>query len=174
MIAIYYYLLKKSTGLNLKNHSDFKLIDRVVLDSYLNLKEKNKFYRGLTTWLGFHSLDIKFLPEKRMIGKTSWSIWKLFQYAKSSVLAFSYLPLKFITWLGVVTFVFSIVLTIDTLIKKFNGSSAEGFPTVILLQLGIGSLILFCLGVIADYLSEIYKEIKQRPKFVLSKKIKNK
>ncbi|VAW49248.1 Glycosyltransferase [hydrothermal vent metagenome] len=170
MVYMYYFILNISTGLDLKNHSDFKLMDRVVLDEYLKLHENNQFYRGLTQWLGFESLEVKFTPNNRIYDSDSWSLSSLFKYAKGSILSFSYIPLKLITWLGLISFIFSIAITADTVIKKLRGLSAEGFPTVILLQLGIGSLVLFSLGIIGEYLSEIYKEIKNRPTYVLSKK----
>jgi dolichol-phosphate mannosyltransferase len=173
-VKFYYFILNASTGLDLKNHSDFKLLDRSVVAAYLKLKENNKFYRGLTQWLGFNSLEISFLPNNRRFGKNSWSTLSLFKYAKKSILSFSYLPLKAITWIGLFALIFSIVLTIDTLIKTFSGNSAKGFPTVILLQLGIGSLILISLGVIAEYLAEIYTEIKSRPGYIIDKETKDK
>lgn len=169
MVTIYYALFKFSTGINLENHSDFKLMDKRVLTAYLSLNEKNKFYRGLTHWLGFNAIDMAFEPEVRHEGEQSWSTLSLFKYAKSSILSFSYIPLKIISVLGALSILFSLILMVDTLIKKINGSSAEGFPTVILLQLGMGSLLLFSIGIVAEYLAEIYKEIKKRPSYIIDK-----
>jgi len=174
MVTVYYALFKLCTGIKLENHSDFKLMDRKVLTAYVALNEKNKFYRGLTNWLGFNAIDLVFEPKLRQEGKKSWSTLSLFKYAKSSILSFSYIPLKVISFLGALSIIFSVVLMVDTIIKKINGSSAEGFPTVILLQLGMGSVLLFSIGILAEYLAEIYKEIKQRPMYIIDKEYREK
>ncbi|WP_154222857.1 glycosyltransferase family 2 protein [Marinicella rhabdoformis] len=170
LIHLYYKVFSFSCGMNLKNHTDFKFLDICVVKQYINLPEKNKFYRGLVNWLGYNSMNINIKINERPGNKTSWGNLQLIKYAKNTILSFSDLPLKSITWLGLFLFFFSLVMTIDTLVKKINGSSAEGFPTVILLILGIGSVIIFSLGLIGEYLAEIFNEIKARPRFVLSNK----
>lgn len=171
---IYYSIFKLCTGIKLENHSDFKLIDRTVLNEYLKLKEKNKFYRGLTNWLGFNTIDLEFEPNQRQEGTQSWSTFSLLKYAKNSILSFSYLPLKIISFVGILSIVLSFILMVHTLYQKINGTSAEGFPTIILIQLGMGSVILFSIGILAEYISEIYKEIKSRPTYIVDKEYREK
>ncbi len=165
---LYFKIFSLSSGVDLTNHTDFKLLDRVVVDCYLSLPEKGKFYRGLIAWLGFNSSNIGISVNNQSVRKSSWKIRQLFKYAKSSILSFSVIPLRIITWLGLSLFLFSTIMTIDTLFKTFSGSSAAGFPTVILLILGIGSVIIFSLGIIGEYMAEIYSELKDRPKYILN------
>jgi dolichol-phosphate mannosyltransferase len=165
---LYFKLFNISSGFDLSNHTDFKLLDRMVVNQYVNLPENNKFYRGLINWLGYHSISIPIKLINRPENTTSWSFLQLIKYAKNSILSFSVLPLKFITWIGFSLFVFSLILSIDTLIKAMSGTSAEGFPTVILLLLGIGSIIIFSLGLIGEYMAEMFKELKNRPQYVYS------
>lgn len=170
-ICIYFYfkIFSFGSGIDLFNNTDFKLLDIIVVKEYINLPETRKFYRGLVNWLGYNSINIPIKLENRPNNQTSWNIFQLIKYAKHSILSFTYLPLKSITWLGVSLFLFSVILSIDTFIKTINGKSAEGFPTVIILILGVGSVIIFSLGLIGEYLAEIYNEVKGRPKYVSSK-----
>lgn len=170
-VALYYRFFYLCSGMDIKNHTDYKLLDASVVKEYLLLNESSKFYRGLIHWLGFHSINFPINVIERPGNESSWGLVGLIKYAKRSVLSFSFLPLRTITWLGVLLFLFSLVLGVDTLLKTFNGNSAEGFPTVILLVLGIGSLILFSLGLIGEYLAEIYQEIKSRPKYIEAKRV---
>ena len=172
-IYFYFKVFSFSTGLELKNHTDFKLLDKVVVDKYIHLPENNKFYRGLINWLGFNAINIDITIKDKEDSESGWTVVQLIKYAKNSILSFSDLPLKSITWLGLLLFIFSIGLSIDTLIKAMNGTSAEGFPTVILLILIIGSIIIFSLGILGEYLSEIFNEIKDRPKYVISETVEN-
>ncbi len=171
---LYFKLFSLSSGVDLTNHTDFKLLDRAVVDGYLSLPERGKFYRGLVVWLGFTSIEIGITVNDQPKSQSSWKISQLFKYAKSSILSFSVIPLRMISWLGLSLFIFSVILTIDTLIKTFSGSSAEGFPTVILLILGVGSVIIFSLGIIGEYLAEIYSELKGRPQYILKETKTNK
>jgi dolichol-phosphate mannosyltransferase len=172
--VFYYFLFKLITGMNIVNQTDFKLLDRVVANHYINLPEHNRFYRGLIMWIGFSSTSLLFTPQERENSASKWPIKNLVSYARQSIISFSFIPLKFITWIGLFSIIFSIVLTLDTLWKNIFGAPAEGFSTVILLQLGIGSLILFSLGIIGEYLAEIYIELKKRPQSIIAENYKSK
>lgn len=168
---LYFKLFNLSAGVDLRNQTDFKLLDRQVVDQYLKLKEKNKFYRGLVHWSGHQSRDLPIELNQRPHNTSSWRMSLLFSYAKSSIISFSELPLRMITWFGTGLFIFSVIMAIDTLIKTARGESAEGFPTVILLILGIGSIIIISLGIIGEYLAVIYKELKSRPRYLTRESI---
>ncbi|MCM8922192.1 MAG: glycosyltransferase, partial [Candidatus Thiodiazotropha sp.] len=148
--------------------SDFKLLDRQVVDQYIALPEVGRFFRGLTTWLGFSSVAIEFDPPQRQTGRSSWSISNLLNLARSTIISFSSLPLRAVTWLGGLGVLFSIGLTLQTLWYHWQGLAEEGFPTVILLILGMGSMILLGLGLIGEYIAEIYWEVKRRPTYVIA------
>ena len=131
------------------------------------MPEKGRFFRGLTAWIGLPTARIEINVRDRPSGTTRWKTRGLLQFARSSIVSFTALPLHLVFWLGVTGFVFSIALTLQTLWNKWFGISEAGFPTVILLVLLIGSMILIGLGIIGEYLSELYIEIKRRPSFVV-------
>ena len=153
---LFYRILQTGGELNIGNSTDFKLLDRHVIDMYLRLPETGRFFRGLTAWIGLPTAQLNFQVPERTEGTTRWRFTALLDFARSAVISFTALPLRVISWIGIFGLLLSIVLTLQTLWNKFSGTSAEGFPTVIILILGMGSLILFCLGIIGEYLSELY------------------
>ncbi len=167
----FYKAMKRFSGLELEGTTDFKLLDRTVVDQYVRLPERIRFFRGVVTWLGHRHAHVSFKPGIRRNGKSRWSILSLFRLGFRALFAFSALPLQIITVLGIITFLASIFLGIETVIKKFTGGAAEGFPTVIILLLFIGSTLMISLGLIGQYIAMIYDEVKQRPPFVIEKTI---
>jgi glycosyltransferase involved in cell wall biosynthesis len=166
--AFYYRIFKLSSGLDMHGASDFKLLDRRVIDHYINLPEADRYFRGLTAWMGFASAGIAFEPPNRETGVSAWGPRQLLDLARTSIIGFSSLPLRIVTWLGVLGLIFSLALTVQTLWYKWMGFAEEGFPTVILLILGMGSMILFSLGLIGEYIAEIYREVKKRPAYIIT------
>lgn len=171
---LFYRVLQTGGELELSNSTDFKLLDRRVIDLYLRLPETGRFFRGLTAWIALPTAQLPFQVPERAEGNTRWRFGALLDFARSAVTSFTALPLRLITWIGIFGLLLSIVLTLQTLWNKFSGSSAEGFPTVIILILGMGSLILLCLGIIGEYLSELYREIKKRPLYVIQDTLQTK
>ena len=165
---LYYRLFNLASGMEMRNSTDFKLLDRRVVNHYNKLLEVGRFFRGLTTWLGFRSAAIEFDPPQRLQGDSSWSLSALLDMARRTIISFSSLPLRLVTWLGGVGLLFSLILTFQTLWYAWHGLAEEGFPTVILLILGMGSMILLGLGLIGEYVAEIYIEVKHRPVYIVS------
>ena len=167
--AVFYHLFLKTAGLNLRNSSDYKLLDRKMIEQYLNLHESIRFFRGLTKWFGYPSAVIYYSPSDRWGGrkKSRWTIHSLIAFARNSLISFSVIPLRFVTWLGFATFLMSVLLGVQTLWMKLSGLAVEGFTTVILVVLGIGSVIMMSLGLMGEYIARIYEEIKQRPMYVI-------
>lgn len=155
------------TGLSLKQATDFKLLDRRVVDVLTGLNEKSTFYRGLTTWVGFTHATLPFAVEERTEGASRWSLRHLLRYAVDSTVSFTTVPLYLVSYAGAAFFVIGVLLGIQTLWVKISGSAVDGFTTVIILLLGIGGMIMVNLGVIGLYLSRIYDEAKARPQFVV-------
>lgn len=172
---IFYRIFSKSTGFDIENSSDYKLLDRKIVEQYLALPESIRFFRALTKWLGYSTHILYYSPKERFGGesKSHWTIGKLFNFARNSLLSFTSFPLRMVTWLGFITFFFSIILGIQTLWMKISGLAVEGFTTVILVNLGIGSVIMLSLGLIGEYIARIYEEIKHRPIYVIDKRLKN-
>jgi polyisoprenyl-phosphate glycosyltransferase len=167
----FYVILNKLSGFDLKGASDFKLIDRRVLDTWLAMRERNVFFRGMTAWMGFRSIQIPFEVGPRRAGKSGWSYLKRAKLALIGITTFSSFPLHFVTFAGVIFFVFAVGLGIQTLYLKLAGRALTGFATVILLELIIGSLLMISLGIIGEYLARIYEEVKGRPRYIVTESI---
>lgn len=170
----FYNILKTFSGINLKNASDFKLMDFKVLSSWRLMNERNTFFRAMSTWVGFKRTTIPFEVADRDVGTSKWSLFKLFKLAITAITSFSSIPLQIVTFLGFVFLIGAIVLGIQTLYMKFRGIAASGFTTVILLQLIIGSAIMISLGIIGTYISKIFDEVKNRPRYIISEEVNSK
>jgi dolichol-phosphate mannosyltransferase len=168
----FYYIIYKTSDINLGKASDFKLMDRKVVEAWKEMPERATFFRGMTAWLGFDRKQISFDVAERVNGKTKWSFFRLVRLAMNAITSYTSVPLHCITVLGIFMFIGAILLGIQTLYMKFAGKATSGFTTVILLQLIIGSSIMISLGMIGIYLTKIYKEVKARPRYLISKCIK--
>ena len=168
---LFYFILNKLSGFELKGASDFKLMNRKVADTWLAMRERNVFFRGMTAWMGFSSVQIPFEVVARRTGKSSWSYFKRSKLALIGITTFSSFPLHLVTFAGVIFFVFAVGLGIQTLYLKLAGQAFTGFATVILLELIIGSLLMISLGIIGEYLARIYEEVKGRPRYIVMESI---
>lgn len=166
----FYRIISKASGIDMAKASDFKLLDRKAVDALLIMPERAPFFRALSSWIGFKTIAIPFHVKERKIGISKWSVWTLTKYAVHNITSFSGAPLQFVTLLGWLMFLCSIVLGIQSLYQYFTGAAQEGFTTVILLQLLIGSILMISLGIIGHYISRIYDEIKARPRYLISQK----
>ena len=166
----FYSIISRATGIDMSRASDFKLLDRRAVDTLLAMREKNVFFRALSSWIGFKTTQVEFEVQPRLEGESKWSIRSLVRYALTNIAAFSTAPLQLVTLLGVVVFLCSVVLGIWSLWQKVTGQALEGFTTVILLQLLIGSILMICLGIIGYYIAKIYEEIKDRPRYIVAER----
>ena len=166
----FYYIISKVTGIDMSKASDFELIDRKAMDALLLMPERAPFFRALSSWIGFKSINIPFNVQERTIGVSKWSIWSLSRYAIQNISSFSGAPMQAVTLMGWIMLLISLILGIQSLYKYFSGAALEGFTTVILLQLIIGSVLMISIGIIGHYISKIYNEIKARPRYIISKK----
>jgi glycosyltransferase involved in cell wall biosynthesis len=165
---LFYGMFRRFAGLDLRGHSDFKLLDRDVVDAYLAFPERHRFFRGLIGWAQYPSAQIPFsVPDRAGGGSGRWSKFKLLRYAVNNITSFSSLPLKLVSYLGFGTLVFGSVIGIISLVRKFEGEAIDGFTTVNLLIIVIGGAILLSLGIIGHYLGRLYDEIKGRPAYLL-------
>jgi glycosyltransferase involved in cell wall biosynthesis len=168
---LFYLILNKLSGFELKGASDFKLMNRKVADTWLAMRERNVFFRGMTAWMGFTTVQIPFEVVARRGGKSSWSYLRRAKLALIGITTFSSFPLHLVTFAGVIFFVFAVGLGIQTLYLKLAGRAFTGFATVILLELIIGSLLMISLGIIGEYLARIYEEVKGRPRYIVMESI---
>ena len=167
---VFYGLFKLFSGYDLRNASDFKLLDRKVVQEWRKLGEHDTFFRGLSAWLGFKRAAFTFEVAARQTGGSKWSVYKLASLSLNAITGFSAMPLQFVTFLGIFLLIGSIVLAVQTLINWFSGHAAGGFTTVILLLLLIGGSIMLSLGLIGMYLARIFTEVKGRPRYILAAK----
>ncbi len=168
----FYYIIYKTADIDLGQASDFKLMDRKVVEAWKELPERATFFRGMSAWLGFERKQISFDVAERVNGKSKWSLLRLIRLAVNAITSYTSIPLHFITLLGICLFIGAIILGLQTLFMYFSGKALSGFTTVILLQLIIGSSIMISLGMIGIYLAKIYKEVKSRPRYLISQYIK--
>lgn len=164
----FYWLFHRASSIDLEAATDYKMMTRDVRDAYIALPENHRFYRGLTRWLGYPEQTVQFvIPERPNNEQSRWSTWKLFQYAFRSLISFSNFPIRLLGWLGLATFIFSLVLGTQTIWNKISGDATEGFTTVILVILIIGSILMMGLSVIGAYIAEIFHQVRQRPTYVV-------
>jgi glycosyltransferase involved in cell wall biosynthesis len=163
----YYRVASWLTGHELQDASDFKLLDRQVVNEWRRLGERVTFFRGLVSWLGFRRTRVYFAVPKRLSGTSSWSLGRLTSLAVHAVTSFSALPLQVVTVLGLVTLLGGLALGIQALRLWYRGEALPGFTTVILLQLIVGGFLMVSLGIIGVYIARIYDEVKGRPRYVV-------
>lgn len=169
----YYHLMKKM-GVDLVfNHADFRLLSRRALESLKEYDESNLFLRGIVREVGYPSSVVEYERQAREAGESKYPLKKMLSFAWKGITAFSTAPLRMITILGLLSGFASFSLIAWVLIIRFfTDNATPGWASVLLPLLFIGSVQLLCLGVIGEYLSKIYEEVKRRPKFHISEVIK--
>lgn len=161
-------LVKRLAGIDLDNASDYKLLDRTVVDVLVReLRERSRFYRGLAEWVGYPSVRLEFDVEERQHGSSKWSLWALIELATTALISFTSAPLRIVTILGFFTLLFGALVATEALIGWARGMAVSGFTTTIITLLIIGSVIMISLGVIGEYIAKIYDEIKARPIYLV-------
>ena len=164
----FYGIISRMTGFDMADSSDFKLLDRKVVDTLNQMKERNVFFRALSFWVGFKKTTVSYSVRERIAGQSKWSTRALFKYAVTNITSFSGFPMQIVTILGYVMFVVSVVLGVTALYQKIVGYALSGFTTVIILLLFGFSIIMMSLGIIGLYISKIYVECQGRPRYIIS------
>jgi len=167
--ALFNGLLTKLGGIDVRNASDFKLLDRVAVDAIVvRLPERRRFYRGLADWVGFEQAAVPFDVGIRDAGEGKWSLRALFDLATTAIVSFTAAPLRIVTVLGLLTLGFALLVAADTLRSWLAGSAVSGFATLEITLLLLGSFIMISLGIVGEYIAKIYDEIKARPHFIVA------
>ncbi len=171
----FYKLINRISDVDFVNGaSDFRLMKRVMVDAILQMSEFHRFSKGLFSYVGFNTKYIPYEVAQRESGESKWSYRKLFKYAFEGIFAFSTAPLKFATFIGIFSSVCSILYLIVVVIQKLAfGIDVPGYATIVVLLLLIGGLLLFCLGIIGEYLSKMYVQVKNRPIYILKEHLKD-
>jgi dolichol-phosphate mannosyltransferase len=159
-------------GFDMENSSDFKLLDRKVIDVIKKMPERG-FFRAISYWVGYNKTSVEYDVRERVEGESKWSTRGLVKYAVSNISSFSTAPMQIVTALGFVMLAISVIFGVWALIDKIIGRALEGMTTVIIITIFIGSIIMISLGIIGYYIARIYEEIKGRPKYIISSSVKS-
>lgn len=173
--SCFYRIINKVSDVDFVNGaSDFRLMRRGMVNAILRMTEYHRFSKGIFSWVGFNTEHIAYEVQPRNHGETKWSFFKLFKYAIDGIVAFSTAPLKMATFIGFLSAILSIIYLVFVVIQKlFFGIAVPGYATIVVLMLLLGGLILFCLGIIGEYLSKIYVQVKNRPIYIEKEHITN-
>lgn len=169
--GLFYLMWNKMSGFELRGASDFKLLSRRAVNAYLTMRDRTVFFRGMTAWLGFRRKRIPFEVAERSGGRSGWSMLRLVRLALNGITAFSAIPLQVVTLAGALFLLFAFIFGLQTLYVYLRGHAVTGFATVIFLLLIIGSMLMFSLGIIGEYIARIYEEVKGRPRFIIAESI---
>lgn len=169
---LFYSLLTKLGRINLQNSSDFKLMDRVVINIITrDLPESQRFYRGLSEWVGYKHETIFFDVASRIEGEGKWTTLGLINLATTAIVSFTSAPLRVVTILGMATLLFGLLVAAEALVGWFRGYAVSGFTTIVITLLILGSFIMISLGIIGEYIAKIYDEVKRRPPYLIERSI---
>ncbi len=165
----FYKVINKIAEVDFVNGaSDFRLMKRNMVDAILEMGEYHRFSKGIFSWVGFNTKYIPYTVEERRFGKSKWNFFKLFKYAIEGIISFSTFPLKFVTGIGLATSFASVLYLVFVIFQKLIfGIDVPGYATIVVLVLFLGGIQLFCLGLLGEYLSKIYMQVKNRPIYVL-------
>ena len=150
---------------------DYRLMTRQVCDAILQIKEYNRFTKGIYGWVGFKTKWMEYENVNRVAGETKWSFWKLFKYSLEGITAFSTAPLSIASWMGIFfCFVAAIAILVIIFRKLMFGDPTSGWPSLACIIIFVGGVQLFCIGVLGQYLSKTYLETKERPIYICREK----
>ena len=164
----FYRLISEATHIDMTRASDFKLLDRKAVNVLLSMREKRAFFRALSSWIGFRTAEVPYEVRERAAGESKWSTWLLIKYALSNITAFTSLPLHLITGCGAASFLAALIVGIVSIVRLAMGRVVTGRTGAVILLLFLSGLIMVGLGIIGYYLGNIYMEIQDRPRFIVS------
>lgn len=165
----FYRIIYKITDINIPmDTGDFRLMDRKVVDALKMMKEKHRFLRGMSVWVGFRQTGVKYMRAERYAGETKYPFKKMLKFALDGITSFSFFPLQLATYIGFISAVIAVFGIIATVILRLSGSEAfYGQATTLVSVLFLGGVQLISLGIIGEYLGRIYDEVKGRPLYIV-------
>jgi dolichol-phosphate mannosyltransferase len=171
--AAFYWLMRRFVHRELPaNSSDFRLMSRDAVNALGHLREGQRFLRGMVTWIGFPQIAVPFERPSRAAGTTKYSTRKMVAFAWDAILSFSMLPLRAASYFGFVTFLIGMIFGLRVLLHAiFYNDLVQGWATVVVLQTVLGGAILLCLGMVGEYVGRLYEEIKQRPLYIVRRRM---
>ena len=170
--ALFYRLLKRITKVEIPvDVGDFRLMSRRATEQLKLLREKDRFVRGLVSWIGFRQTGVPDHRDKRFAGVTKYPFSKMLKFALDGITSFSTVPLKLATWLGYSASAFAFIYLVSVFVQKSLGITVQGWATVMVAMLFLGGVQLICLGIIGEYLGRVFNELKPRPMYVVEELI---
>lgn len=165
----YYKLINKISKTEIVDGArDFRLMTRQMVDSILELKEYNRYSKGIFSWVGYKTKWLEYENVERVAGTTKWSFWKLFLYSLESIVAFSTVPLSIAAVMGILFCLIAFILIIVIIVKTLTvGDPVAGWPSMVCIIFFVSGIQLFCLGIIGQYLAKTYLEVKNRPIYLV-------
>ena len=169
----FYRVLAKLSQIEVvEGEVDYRLMSRAMVNAVLLMSERNRFTKGIFSWVGFKTKWLEFENIERKKGETKWSFWKLFLYSLEGIMAFSTVPLTVASLMGVLFCLLAFILIIFTIVRKIVfGDPTSGWPSLVCIILLVSGVQLFCLGIVGQYLSKTYMEVKNRPVYLVKEEI---
>lgn len=167
---VFYRFLKKMTDVDIPvDTGDFRLIDRKVCDALKQVNERNRYVRGLISWLGFKQTGVEFTRDKRYAGETKYPLKKMLKFAFDAIASFSYKPLKLASYTGMLLSLFSFAYLIVVIyLRLFTDITYPGWASILAVNLFFNGIILIILGIIGEYIGRIFDEAKGRPLYIIT------
>lgn len=165
----FYKLINKISDTRIVDGArDYRMMTRHMVDSILDVTEYNRFSKGIFSWVGFNTKYLEYDNKERAAGETSWSFWSLFNYSLDGIVAFSEAPLSIAAFIGLITFIFAILMALFFAIRTIVfGNPTSGWTSLVVIISAMGGIQLLCLGIVGKYIGKIFLEVKQRPIYIL-------
>ena len=167
----YYWVMQKMGTPIRPQHADFRLLGKNVLDALANFPERNLFLRGVIASMGFNSETVSYVQQERNFGESKYTLFKMLSLAWNGITSFSAFPLRISVFLSIFTMILAILMAISTFIDWLDGDTVIGWSSIMLTMLFLGSIQLFCIAVLGEYIAKIYAEVKRRPHYIIEKKV---
>ena len=171
---LFYRLMNFLGAETVFNHADYRLMSKRAIEGLAQFKEVNLFLRGIVTMIGYRTSSVYYEREERFAGESKYPLKKMISFALEGITSFSVKPIRFITLIGFLIFITSIIMIIYFIVRWFIGATVVGWASVACSVWAIGGLIMLSLGVLGEYIGKIYLEIKQRPKYIIEKVLEHK
>ena len=170
--SLFYRVLGRLTNVQIPaNVGDFRLMSRRVVDQLKLLREKDRFVRGLVSWVGFRQTGVTYHRQARHAGVTKYPLGKMIKFAFDGITSFSTAPLKLATWTGYIAAMLAVLYLLSVFVQRAMGVTVEGWATIMVAMLFLGSVQLICLGILGEYLGRVFNEVKPRPMYVIEERL---
>lgn len=168
----FYKIMKKISETEIIDGArDYRMMSRQMVDSILEVTEYNRFSKGIFSWVGYNTKYLEYQNQERIAGNTTWSFWSLLKYSIDGIIAFSDAPLSLASFVGMISFVVSIILSVIIAIRTIVfDNPTQGWTSTMVIILALGGLQLLCLGILGKYVSKTFMETKRRPLYFIKEK----